>query len=111
MPRSAWSGSHRAPAPVDAATTRWMRAVPLSDLPDEGAIHLELSGIPICLARSEGTVHALLGVVYSSPVTPFTSAPIAGVTVPWLEGVVERPVGDLFGEGVPDSVCGTEVQT
>ena len=47
-----------APAPTDA-TARWMRAVPLSDLPEEGAIHLELAGVPICLARSDGVVHAL----------------------------------------------------
>lgn len=29
---------------VDDGTTGWMLAVPLSDLPDEGTIHLDLSG-------------------------------------------------------------------
>ncbi len=36
------------------------RACALSDIPDEGAIRVELAGTPVCLARSQGEVFALL---------------------------------------------------
>ncbi len=36
-----------------------MKACALSDIPEEGAIRVELEGIPICLARSGGEVFAI----------------------------------------------------
>ncbi len=36
-----------------------MKACALSDIPEEGAIRVELEGIPICLARSGGDVFAI----------------------------------------------------
>ena len=36
-----------------------MRAASLADLPEEGAIRVELAGKPVCLARSGGQVYAL----------------------------------------------------
>ena len=36
-----------------------VRACAASDVPDEGAIRVEIDGRPICIARSEGTVYAL----------------------------------------------------
>jgi 3-phenylpropionate/trans-cinnamate dioxygenase ferredoxin subunit len=36
-----------------------VKACALSDIPEEGAIRVELEGIPICLARSGGEVFAI----------------------------------------------------
>ncbi len=36
-----------------------MKACALSDIPEEGAIRVELEGTPICLARSGGEVFAI----------------------------------------------------
>ncbi len=36
-----------------------MKACALSDIPEEGAIRVELGGTPICLARSGGEVFAI----------------------------------------------------
>ncbi len=36
-----------------------MKAAKLSDIPDEGAIRVELAGKPVCLAKSGGQVFAL----------------------------------------------------
>jgi len=36
-----------------------VKACALSDIPEEGAIRVELEGIPICLARSGGDVFAI----------------------------------------------------
>ena len=36
-----------------------MRACSLSDVPEEGAIRVQLGGKPICIARSQGDVFAL----------------------------------------------------
>ena len=74
-----------APIPDDA-TTRWMRAVALSDLPDEGAIHLELSGVPICLARSDGATHALLDECSHGQVALSDGEIADGVVDCWLHG-------------------------
>ncbi|WP_243395468.1 non-heme iron oxygenase ferredoxin subunit [Nocardioides currus] len=74
-----------APAPTDA-TARWMRAVPLSDLPEEEAIHLELSGVPICLARSDGVVHALLDECSHGQVALSDGEVTGGVVECWLHG-------------------------
>lgn len=73
------------PAPTDA-TTRWTRAAPLSDLPNEGAIHVELSGLPICLARSNGIVHALLDECSHGQVALSDGDVADGVVECWLHG-------------------------
>ena len=36
-----------------------LRACSLADLPEEGAIRVELGGQPVCVARSQGEVYAL----------------------------------------------------
>lgn len=72
--------------PVDDGTPRWIRAVSLSDLPDEGAIHLDLHGVPLCLARSEGTVHALLDECSHGQVALSDGDVADGVVECWLHG-------------------------
>lgn len=70
---------------MDGAT-HWVPAVPVSDLPDEGAIHLELSGVPICLARSMGAVHALLDECSHGQVALSDGEVADGVVECWLHG-------------------------
>ncbi len=36
-----------------------LRACALADLPEEGALRVELSGTPVCVARSGGVVYAI----------------------------------------------------
>lgn len=75
-----------APLPGEDGTPRWIRAVSLSDLPDEGAIHLDLHGVPLCLARSEGTVHALLDECSHGQVALSEGDVADGVVECWLHG-------------------------
>jgi 3-phenylpropionate/trans-cinnamate dioxygenase ferredoxin subunit len=42
--------------------TEPLRACSLSDVPDEGAIRVDLGGKPVCVARSGGEVFAILDV-------------------------------------------------
>ena len=79
------SPTTEAPAPTNA-NTRWMRAFPLSDLPDEGAIHLELSGVPICLARGDGVVHARLDECSHNRIAVSDGDVAVGVVECWLHG-------------------------
>lgn len=74
------------PPATDVADVRWMRAVALSGIPNEGAIHLELSGIPICLARSEGAVHALLDECSHGQVALSDGDVAGGFVECWLHG-------------------------
>jgi 3-phenylpropionate/trans-cinnamate dioxygenase ferredoxin subunit len=39
--------------------TEKLRAASLSDVPEEGAVRVELAGKPVCLARSGGEVFAI----------------------------------------------------
>ena len=45
---------------MTAGDSRWVLACPLAELADNSAVHLDLDGHPVCLARSLGAVHALL---------------------------------------------------
>ena len=40
----------------------WVSAARLDQLGDDTAVHVDLAGYPVCLARSQGVVHALLDV-------------------------------------------------
>lgn len=91
----AWEneGGHLAGDRADAeplvhvdATTPWTRAVPLADLADESAMHLDLAGVPICLARSGGTFHALLDECSHGQVALSDGEVEDGVVECWLHG-------------------------
>jgi len=43
-----------------AAGLRWVPAGPVDQLDDDAAVHRDLDGHPVCLARSGGTVYAML---------------------------------------------------
>jgi len=52
--------SSRAALPFPSASRVWVAAGPLHRLAEDTAVHVELAGHPVCLARSRGAVHALL---------------------------------------------------
>lgn len=54
--------------------------------PRRGAIPLELSGVPICLARSDGVVHALLDECSHGQVALSDGDVAEGVVECWLHG-------------------------
>lgn len=70
----------------DDDATSWEFAALLSDLPEEEAIHLDLTGIPICLVRSQGAVHALLDECSHGHVALSDGEVEEGVIECWLHG-------------------------
>ncbi len=66
--------------------TDFQRACALSDLPDEGAVGVELSGQPVCVVRAGGEVFALRDVCSHEEV-PLSEGEIYDHTVEcWLHG-------------------------
>ncbi len=63
-----------------------MRAAKLSDIPDEGAIRVELDGRPICLARSGGEVFAISDVCSHADVALSEGDVENGKIECWLHG-------------------------
>jgi 3-phenylpropionate/trans-cinnamate dioxygenase ferredoxin component len=62
------------------------RACAVSDLPDEGAIGLEIDGTPVAIVRAEGQVYALHDVCSHEEV-PLSEGEIYDHTVEcWLHG-------------------------
>ena len=63
-----------------------VRACSLGDLPDEGAIHVDLDGSPVCLARSRGQVYALRDICSHADV-PLSEGDVEDGTIEcWLHG-------------------------
>jgi 3-phenylpropionate/trans-cinnamate dioxygenase ferredoxin subunit len=52
--------SSRAQTPAPIGNSQWVAAGPLDQVEDDTAVHLDLAGHAACLARSRGSVHALL---------------------------------------------------
>ena len=46
--------------PTGAADYEWVPAGPEDQLADESAVHVDLGGYPVCIARSGGLVYAML---------------------------------------------------
>ena len=63
-----------------------MRACSLSDLPEEGAIRVELDGVAVCLARSEGQVFAIGDVCSHADVSLSEGDVEDGTVECWLHG-------------------------
>ena len=63
-----------------------MRACALSDLPDEGAIRVELAGKPICIARSNGEVFAISDICSHADVSLSEGDVEDGKVECWLHG-------------------------
>ncbi len=62
------------------------RACALSEVPDEGAIRVELAGTPVCLARSGGEVFAILDVCSHADVALSEGDVEDGKIECWLHG-------------------------
>lgn len=91
---------------------RWKFAALLSDVPDEGAIHVDLVGVPICLVRSQGAVRALLDECSHGHVALSDGEVTAGVIECWLHGscfdlISGVPTGPPAIDAVP--VCAVRI--
>ena len=62
------------------------RACALSDVPEEGAIRVELAGKPVCVARSRGEVFAILDVCSHADVALSEGDVEDGKIECWLHG-------------------------
>lgn len=62
------------------------RACALSDLPEEGAIRVELAGQPLCIARSRGEVFAIADVCSHADVALSEGDVEDGTIECWLHG-------------------------
>ena len=89
-----------------SSTATWHRACALTDLADESAIHVDLGGLPICIARSEGELFAIYDVCSHADV-PLSQGDVEECTVEcWLHGsrfdlVTGRPTGLPATQPVP----------
>ena len=63
-----------------------MRACSLSDLPEEGAIRVDLDGKPICIARSQGEVFAVSDICSHADVLLSEGDVEDGTVECWLHG-------------------------
>ena len=63
-----------------------MKACSLSDVPDEGAIRVELDGKPICIARSGGEVFAISDICSHADVALSEGDVEDGKIECWLHG-------------------------
>ena len=84
----------------------WTPAVALADLPDGTALGFVLAGRPVCLARSQGTVHALLDECSHGQVALSDGDVDGGFVECWLHGsrfdlTTGRPAGPPATAPVP----------
>jgi 3-phenylpropionate/trans-cinnamate dioxygenase ferredoxin subunit len=92
-------GSQRRPA-------QWQKACPLADIPEGGAVRVELGDVPVCLVRTEGDVYAIRDVCSHADV-PLSEGEVEGTTVEcWLHGSrfdlrTGKPTGLPATEPVP----------
>ena len=69
---------------ADAVT--WVPACPLADVPEDGAVRVELDGLPVCLARVQGQVYAIQDVCSHAEIQ-LSEGDVEGTTVEcWLHG-------------------------
>jgi len=67
-------------------TDTYLRACPLADLAEGEARLVELDGVPVCLVRSEGDVHAINDVCSHADVS-LAEGEVDGLTIEcWLHG-------------------------
>jgi len=63
-----------------------VRACSLSELPEEGALRVELDGKPICIARSQGEVFAVSDICSHADVSLSEGDVEDGTVECWLHG-------------------------
>jgi len=98
--------SSRGGTPGPAGDVRWLPVGPLAWLDDETAVHVEVGGIRVCLARSRGAVFALLDECSHGQVALSDGEVDAGYVECWLHGsrfslTTGRPTGPPATVPVP----------
>ena len=64
----------------------WERACPVADVPEGGAVAVEVEGLPLCLVRADGQVYAVADNCSHADV-PLSEGEVDGTTVEcWLHG-------------------------
>ena len=67
-------------------TTQFVRACALADVPDEGALGVEIDGVPVAVVRVGGEEFALYDVC-SHAAVPLSEGDVDGFTIEcWLHG-------------------------
>lgn len=89
-----------------APSPRWLPAGALAELADNSAVHTDLAGYPVCLARSGGVVHALLDECSHGQVALSDGDVEDGFVECWLHGsrfdlLTGTPTGPPATEPVP----------
>ena len=84
----------------------WLRACAVDDVPEEGAVHVDLAGRPICVARSGGTLYAVHDVCSHADVALSEGDVEDGTVECWLHGsrfdlTTGRPTGLPAVQPVP----------
>jgi 3-phenylpropionate/trans-cinnamate dioxygenase ferredoxin subunit len=69
-----------------APDVRWVPVGPQDQLAEESAVHLDLAGLAICLARSGGRIHALLDVCSHGQVALSEGEVFDGAIECWRHG-------------------------
>ena len=70
----------------EAAAGTWVPACPLADVPEDGAVRVELDGLPVCLVRAQDQVYAIQDVCSHAEI-PLSEGDVEGTTVEcWLHG-------------------------
>jgi len=72
--------------PVTTSAGGPLRACALSEVPEEGAVRVTLAGRPVCVARSQGEVFALLDVCSHADVALSEGDVEDGKIECWLHG-------------------------
>jgi 3-phenylpropionate/trans-cinnamate dioxygenase ferredoxin component len=67
-------------------TSTWVRACAVTDVPEEGALHVDLRGLPVCVARSGGTLYAIRDVCSHADVALSEGEVDDGTIECWLHG-------------------------
>ncbi len=67
-------------------TQTWVRACRADDVPDEGAVHIDIGDTPICVARSEGQLYAIYDVCSHAEVALSEGEVEEGTVECWLHG-------------------------
>jgi 3-phenylpropionate/trans-cinnamate dioxygenase ferredoxin component len=87
-------------------TSTFLRACALADVPDEGALGVDVAGVPVAVVRAEGEVFALHDVCSHEEV-PLSEGEVYDHTVEcWLHGScfdvrTGAPTGPPASEAVP----------
>ncbi len=83
---SVTASTHQDTPTEDSDSRRWKAVCPLDTLADDGSVHVDVAGYAVCLARSRGTVHALLDVCSHGQVALSDGDVEDGYIECWLHG-------------------------